>query len=181
MWLKLWRDFKDYIRKRQTCKSGDGAKKGLDPKHVQLMEKMNGFETEVPDLFSKTMSSLKRNFNAANNKIKSIWQSSGDVSCTTSKKRKIPPVSNQYLEREDKKAQLFQMMVDCKQTIDDLSEQSKKMIESKTSAAQPPLRPEDQARVELKKSLSIIIDQYFVKLEPDQREKCFQEMLKVFE
>lgn len=181
MWLKLWRDFKNYTRKRQICKSGDGAKKGLDPQRVQLMEKMNGFEEYVPDLFSNTLSSLGRINKAPNDKSKSIWQSTADKSnCIPSKKRKVPPVSAKYKDREDKKTKLFEMMISCKERVDDLSEQSIKLIESKqTQSSQSLLSPADQAQKNLRRSLSKIIDQYFVNLEADKRSICFEEMLNV--
>lgn len=181
MWKKLWKDFKDYTRKRQLCKSGDGAKKGLDPKFVQLMEKMNGFEAEVPDLFSNTLSSLKRNNPAAKIESKSIWESNGEKPLNINKKRKIPPTSAKYNEREDKKNQLMDMMLEFKGAIGDLTKQSKNLIASKMQPSQPPLPAEDQAKVDLRTSLSTIVDKYLVHLDAKNRANCFQEMLQVFE
>lgn len=179
--MKIWKDFKDYVRKNKIFKSGDGAKKGLDPKQAQLMEKMNGFETEVPDLFSNTISSLTRGNKISSEKSKSIWQSTGDVISNPRRKRKCPPASRNYLDREDKKNQLFEMMLDFKDKVDDLTENSKKLIASKTQASQVSLSPQDQARNNLRVSLENIIGPYFVNLDSDKRARCFEEMLQVIE
>lgn len=180
VWMKLWKDFKDYTRRTQMCKSGDGTKKGMDPKQVQLMEKMNGFEIYVPDLFSNIISSLSRNATVANNDLKSIWQPVTDKPCQ-SRKRRIPPVSEHYSDLEDKKNKLFEMMVHFKDTMNDLSNQSKILIASNTQSSQSAASPGDGAKNNLQKSLLNIIDPYFVNLNGEKRAICFEEMLKVFE
>lgn len=178
VWMKLWRDFKDYARKLKIFKSGDGAKKGLDPKQVQLMKKMNGFQDCIPDLFTNTMSS---HGTKSANLDKSIWQLSERNQPNQSRKRKVPPVSKQYLEREDKKTALFGMISSFKETIIDLTEQTKKTINAKTTATQQPLSDRDQATKNLRTSLSTVVEKYFIYLHADDRSKCFEEMLKVFQ
>lgn len=96
------KSLKNTWESRKIYKFGDGAKKGLDLKQIQLIEKMNGFQANVPDLFSDTMSSVDKNIFKTVNDDKSIQQLSSNTNQPNHKRKFFLWAINILIERTRK-------------------------------------------------------------------------------